>query len=153
MVFSIGPDDAEYADANTYYVTLQYLGSLFAELSRGIGSLLVLRTLTWLTVIPKSFVEVCRTFRPRALVILAHYLIFLKLLGGRWWAAQGIGQREITSILLNLGGTWHEQLFLPRQALSVNSELGLARLLLDDPEWEIPEKTPNQTTDCKLSCP
>jgi hypothetical protein len=153
MVFSIGPDDAEYGDANTYYVTLQYLGSLFAELSRGIGSLLVLRTLTWLTVIPKSFVEVCRTFRPRALVILAHYLIFLKLLGGRWWAAQGIGQREITSILLNLGGTWHEQLFLPRQALSVNSELGLARLLLDDPEWEIPEKTPNQTTDCKLSCP
>ncbi|CAI6094456.1 unnamed protein product [Clonostachys chloroleuca] len=153
MVFSIGPDDPEYADANTYYVALQYLGSLFAELSRGIGSLLILRTLTWLTVIPKSFVELCRTFQPRALVILAHFLIFLKLLGGRWWAAQGIGQREITCLLLNLSGAWHEQLYLPRQALSVNSELGLARLLLDDPEWEIPEKVPNQTTDCKLSCP
>ncbi|KAJ0316266.1 hypothetical protein COL5a_011621 [Colletotrichum fioriniae] len=137
MVSSIQPGDPDYEDISTYYDTLKYLGSLYAELVNGFGPIMTLRVVTWFTFIPKGFVELGREKRPRALIILAHYLMFMKATQNLWWI-EGIGDREIAGIVNYLGEGWYEQLATPRMALLLDDRTDIARLILGDPDWESP---------------
>lgn len=153
MVGSIQVGDNEYADEKTYYDTLKHLGSLYAGLSKdGLGTMMDLRITTWFTLIPGEFVELARQRRPRALVILAYYSVFLKMVRDLWWTT-GIGDRGIRDILDYLAHEpWSGLLSLPRSALSLNRGPDIARLLLDDPEWQQPTPnapdTPTMQSDC-----
>ncbi|KAM5350097.1 hypothetical protein ACJ41O_006602 [Fusarium nematophilum] len=84
MITSIKTEDSDYPDVSAYYTTLQYLGSLYSALSHSSSPVMNLRIITWFTFIPEAFVELCRKRRPRALVILAHYLIFIKTIADLW---------------------------------------------------------------------
>ncbi|EFQ32922.1 hypothetical protein CGRA01v4_00621 [Colletotrichum graminicola] len=137
MISSIQPGDPDYEDVPTYYDTLKYLGSLYSELANGFSPIMNLRVVTWFTFIPKGFVELGRKKRPRALVILAHYLMFMKVAKGLWWI-DGIGDREIAGIVRFLGDNWSEELAAPRLSLLLDDQTDIARLILADPDWQSP---------------
>ncbi|EEU37651.1 uncharacterized protein NECHADRAFT_53539 [Fusarium vanettenii 77-13-4] len=137
VVASIEPGDEDHPSIGTYYAALRYLGSLYFNLSKNSEPVMNLRILTWFTYLPESYVELCRKRRPRALIILAHYLVFIKLMDTIWWAI-GIGNREIRGIISCLGDKWSSKLSIPRRALSIEGRLEIARLLLDDQNWEFP---------------
>lgn len=86
MITSIKENDEDYPYVEAYYTTLKFLGGLYLELETGFSPVLSMRIITWFTFLPKPFIELGRKRRPRALVILAHYLSFLKMVEGVWWS-------------------------------------------------------------------
>jgi hypothetical protein len=156
MVSSIQPGDLDYPDdAATYYITLKYLGSLYSALiTEGPGPIMTLRIVTWFTFIPESFLELARQRRPRALLILAHYLVFMKTIypSTLWWI-EGIADREITGIihLLDHDDAWSPQLAMLRLALSVDNHLDVASLLLNDPDWQLRSDKETLSTTASLA--
>jgi hypothetical protein len=146
MVASIKQGDPEYPLIQPYYCSLQYLGSLYLELSNGFSLLLWLRIATFLTYLPSEFVDAARQRKPRALIILAHYLVFLKFTGDRVWWMQGISNNEIPNICNFLGPKWASMLRVPMSALLLTDHKEIAKLLLENPCWEPalenPEKPP-----------
>ncbi|KAK3304449.1 uncharacterized protein B0T15DRAFT_242145 [Chaetomium strumarium] len=138
MVTSIRDDDPDFAFVQAYYKALQVLGSLYLELSNGISQMLLLRIATFFTFLPSPFIDAARQKRPRALIILAHYLVFAMFRFAACWWMDGISQREIPGICQFLGPDWDHWLRVPRAALLLDNYQDVARLLLDDPHWDMP---------------
>lgn len=145
MISSIKPGDIDYPDVQDYYETLKYLGSLFLYLRQGICSIMNLRIVTWFTFIPRPFLELARALRPRALVILAHYAAFTKIPQSIWWL-QGIGARTLGDICPRLGPEWQHLLLMPQMVRHVEGALPVARILLEDNDWEPPTTRPPWNT-------
>lgn len=135
MVSSINEGDDEYPHLSTYYDTLKFLGGLYCELEAGFSPVLSLRIITWYTFLPKPFIELARMHRPRALVILAHHLAFLKLVPSVWWLA-GIGDRGIQDIINVLGQEWQSLLAVPAAAMELSDKVELAKLIKGNHAWE-----------------
>jgi hypothetical protein len=140
MINSIEPSDPEYLDIDTYYETLQFLGSLYQNLHDGFGPIMMLRIITWFTFIPRDFVQFVRDLRPRALIILAYYAVFLKLPSEVWWMAN-IGNRSLQDLCEFIGPEWQQYLLVPHMARLVEGDLEIARVLFEDPNWQ--PRTPN----------
>lgn len=141
MVSSIKPGDDEYPDVEVYYETLKYLGSLYKELKEnGFNPILDLRIITYYTFLPPRFIDLARNKRPRALVIIAHHLAFLKLTKKVWWTA-GIWDPQILDIceFLGEGGSeWDSLLAVPLAATKLNEIEDIGKLILDNHSWEPP---------------
>lgn len=138
MVSSITEDDPEYEDVQTYYDTCKYIGALYYNLNEGgINPIMNLRIITWLTFIPRGFVELGRQKRDRALVILAYYAVFLKMANRIWWI-KGIGHRTLKDICRHLGPEWSHALRVPMLAINIDEPCDLGKLVLEDPEWLSP---------------
>lgn len=135
MITSIKEDDEDHPYVEAYYNTLKFLGGLYLELETGFSPVLSMRIITWFTFLPKPFIELGRKRRPRALVILAHYLSFLKMVEGVWWMV-GIGDRSIEDIIDHLGPEWQSLLSVPRAAMSVHDKVELAKLIRGNHAWE-----------------
>ncbi|KAG6167109.1 hypothetical protein E4U51_003100 [Claviceps purpurea] len=136
MIMTIRPHDADYPYVATYLYALMYLGSLYQHLEQdGLNSVMKLRIITWFTFLPSSMIGLFREKRERALVILAHYSVFLKIAVGTWWLA-GVGHRSLRDICNHLSPGWSEELRIPLRALSVDDPFELTRLILDNPYWE-----------------
>ncbi|KAK7722099.1 hypothetical protein SLS64_000035 [Diaporthe eres] len=135
MITSIKEDDEDYPYVEAYYSTLKFLGGLYLELEVGFSPVLSMRIITWFTFLPKPFIELGRKRRPRALVILAHYLSFLKMVEGVWWML-GIGDRSIQDIIDHLGPEWQPLLSVPRAAMSIHDKVELAKLIRGNHAWE-----------------
>ncbi|KAM0277992.1 hypothetical protein ACHAQH_005446 [Verticillium albo-atrum] len=143
MVSSIREDDPERADADAYYHSLQYLGSLYQELRQGLSSILNIRSMTWFTFVPPEFVELAKQRRPRALIIIAHYAMFVKVVDTIWWL-RGVGDTSIRGIVEYLGDDWEDLLATPCAALRTDRPVDTAKVILNDPVW-FPPAT-DQTT-------
>ncbi|KAG5971377.1 hypothetical protein E4U58_007617 [Claviceps cyperi] len=140
MIMTISPHDADYPHVATYRYGLMYLGSLYQHLEQdGLNSVTKLRIITWFTFLPSSMIGLFREKRERALVILAHYTVFLKITVSTWWLV-GVGHRSIRDICNHLSPGWSKELEIPLRALVVDDSFELARLILDNPYWE-PEYT------------
>lgn len=137
MVSSMSTDDIDYPDTQTYYATLKYIGALYYNLNLGLSPIMNLRIITWLTFIPREFVELARQKRPRALIILAYYAVFLKIASSIWWL-KGIGQRTLRDICRHLSPEWSHFLKDPMLAINIEDPFDLARVVLQDPEWRSP---------------
>ncbi|KAJ0125497.1 hypothetical protein J7T55_006846 [Diaporthe amygdali] len=135
MITSIKEDDEDYPYVEAYYNTLKFLGGLYLELETGFSPILSMRIITWFTFLPKPFIELGRKRRPRALVILAHYVAFLKMVEGVWWML-GIGDRSIQEIIDYLGPEWQSLLSVPRAAMSIHDKVELAKLIRGNHAWE-----------------
>ena len=140
MVSSLKPADPDYAHAATYYDTLKYLGSLYKELATtGFGPVLDIRIITFFTFLPFEFVDLARQRRPRALVIIAHHLVFMRVVRKTWWLA-GIPEQELPAICDQLlpRHHWDPYLRVPRAAIRIREPTEVARLLINNHEWEPP---------------
>ncbi|EGS23916.1 putative transcription factor [Thermochaetoides thermophila DSM 1495] len=142
MLTSIPPTDPDHGLIPAYHTTLTYLGSLYLELSSsGFSIMLLLRIVTFFTYLPAEFVHAARQLRrPPALIIIAHYLIFLRLRKRRCWWMEGIAEKEIPAICNLLGQEWQELLKLPKKVLELEDDLEIARLLLGDDKWVPPRE-------------
>lgn len=134
LVASILPGDGEFPFVNDYATALLYLGGLYGELRKGKGPILYLQIVTWFTSLPSGFIEAARARRPRALVIIAYYLAFLKMLDPMWWVT-GIADHAITGVARCLGPEWAETLELPCKAIAAQNSMARGRVLLGDPRW------------------
>ncbi|PKS12248.1 hypothetical protein jhhlp_001548 [Lomentospora prolificans] len=138
LLASISEDDDEYPLREYHALTLKFLGALHAELLNGLAPITQLLILTWTTYLPQPSVDAMKRKQPYALIMLARYLPFLKLVDS-WWV-EGIADREVPGILKALGPEWadEEALRVPRLSLHVTDKLQLVRLLLNDTEWDFP---------------
>lgn len=118
---------------------LRFLGSLYHHLRFGLGSDLDIRITTWFTYLPRAFAILGQQYRPRALVILAHFVCFYKLCKSVWWV-QGITDRSIRDICKHLGPDWASALTVPMAVLPLTDKVAVARVLLGDPTWENPNR-------------
>ncbi|KIL88924.1 sterol regulatory element-binding protein ecm22 [Fusarium avenaceum] len=140
MISSIDPTDPDYLYAETYYETLQFLGSLYQNLHDGFAPSMMLRIITWFTFVPRDFVQLSRELRPRALVILAYYAAFLKLPVDVWWL-KNVGDRSLQDLCEYIGPEWQQYLLVPHMARLVEGEHEIAKVLFEDPNWS--PRTPN----------
>lgn len=141
MVTSIKPGDEDYPNVDTYYDTLKYLGALYQELSgNGYGPVFDLRTITFFTFLRGDFIDLARERKPRALVIIAHYLAFAKTIRSQtsWWML-GIADREIDNICNLLDNTWDSLLSVPRGVAAAEDRDVIARILLNNSAWQPPK--------------
>ncbi|KAI1495305.1 hypothetical protein F5X96DRAFT_3884 [Biscogniauxia mediterranea] len=158
MVTSIKYGDADYEHQKTYYDFLRYFGSLYMELvEHGFSPIMDLRIITFLTFIPKPFYPLAREHRPRALVMLAYYLCFVKLLrDGVWWW-QGISDREIKVICEEIDSGWSHLLRVPQMVMEAQTKLEVAKLIINNHNWTPREvdlyernRDPRSKADLKL---
>lgn len=130
LVSSITPADQEFRCIEAYYGALKCLGSLYLHLREGCGPVMRLRICVWLTFLNEDFVELCRLYRPRALIILAHYAVFLKIISRSWWI-RGVADRTVRDICNTLDHEWLRYMETPILALDVTDPFGIVKLLLN----------------------
>lgn len=144
MVTSLKEGDEDFPNIDLYYETLKYLGALYKELLNGFGGILDLTIITFFTFLPPEFVILARARRPRALVIIAHYLAFVRCCNGPWWMI-GIADREIENVcnLLDSGDDtrpteWTSLVRVPRAVGELSDRTEVAKVLLDNHTWTPP---------------
>ncbi|KAK3386998.1 hypothetical protein B0H63DRAFT_145127 [Podospora didyma] len=143
MVASVtDDDDIDFPAIDAYHTNLKYLGSLYAELrNSGFHPILHLRVSSILSRLSLQFINVARKRQPRALIIVAYFLAFLKFVKNIWWLSD-IGDGEIQSISKFLGPAYDDLLRVPLATVGVTDYKAVARILLEDPSWEPPEGYP-----------
>ncbi|KAI2617468.1 hypothetical protein GGR54DRAFT_208201 [Hypoxylon sp. NC1633] len=135
MVASIKAGDTDEEYKEVYYDMLKYLGSLYQELrEHGFNAILDLRIITFFTFVPKPFVPLAQEHRPRALIMLAHHLCFVKMTANVWWMA-GIADREIKQICREVDEEWAHLLRVPQMVLRTTDRIEIARLIIDNRNW------------------
>ena len=131
MVACITPMDADYVSLEFYCQALDSLAVVYASLCQdGISNALSLRVITWPTYLTSEFAELAKQRRPRALVILAYYLTFMKLIPDLWWI-EGMADREIAIISKSLSPEWHILLQTPLRATMLTKIEDIVQLLLE----------------------
>lgn len=126
---SIQPGDQDYEDLTTYTETLACMGTLYRHLSTGYCSLMMLRILSWFTFVPDKFTELVQKRRPRALIIIAFYGMFLKLSPNVWWM-DGVGDRTVSDVVRRLvPGPFDHVLRIPASTIGVHEQDEIFRII------------------------
>ncbi|PMD38736.1 hypothetical protein L207DRAFT_584133 [Hyaloscypha variabilis F] len=119
--------DPDFLMLEQYCKVLDALGILYASLKQdGLGPALYIRVVSWCSYIDKEFTD-CATQRPRAIIIMAYYLVFIKLTK-LWWL--NFADRDITRIVKSLGPRWLPYLEVPLQASMMTDKDEIAAMLL-----------------------
>jgi hypothetical protein len=130
MMASVGPMEPDFAGIEVYCTVLDALGLLYASLrENGFGPALFVRVVSWCSYCPDAFSAFAREKRPRALIILAYYLCFVKLIRSIWWV-QGIPEHDIPKIRRIVGSKWWCYLDIPLQASETHDTREIAALIL-----------------------
>ncbi|KAL7795923.1 hypothetical protein V8C37DRAFT_34217 [Trichoderma ceciliae] len=140
MASTIKPSDPDYSYRGAYYETLKYLGSLYMDLMQGPSALMSLRVITIFTFVPSQFIDIARMAQPRALVILAYFASFFKLVQSDVWWLEGIGDRTIRDICNHIGQEWYHLLRVPYMTLDIQNSIQLARIILEETAGVSPQK-------------
>jgi hypothetical protein len=153
MVTSLKEGDEDFPNITVYYDTLKYLGALYRELLNGFSGILDLRIITFYTFLPRDFIDLARRKQPRALVIIAHHLSFVRCVTSPWWM-MGIADREIENIcnLLDSGddsrpNEWTPLIRVPREVNRLTDRTEIAKVLLDNHVWTPPPVRRGDPTD------
>lgn len=130
MIATIDTNDSDFVGLESYCMTLDTMAKLFASLREdGLSTPFFVRVVTWPSWLKDEFVGFAREKRPRALVILAYYLSFLKLMNDVWWI-EGIADSEISAINQMVGPEWQIYLNIPIQVVDTNNNQEITDLLL-----------------------
>lgn len=130
MIGDIGPLDPDFEYLESYCTTLDSLGILYAGLRQdGLNPNFYVRVISWPSFTSEPFHTCAREKRPRALVILSYYLIFLKMNPGLWWL-DGSADAQINAIVRMAGPQYFEVLQVPLQATFIRSAEELESLVL-----------------------
>jgi hypothetical protein len=122
--------DPDFLMLEHYCKVLDDLGILYASLKQdGLGPELYIRVISWCSYIDREFANCARERRPRAIIIMAHYLVFVKVVRGLWWLER-IPDRDIGNIVKSLGPRWLEYLEVPLRASVTTDKDEIAALLL-----------------------
>ncbi|TEY40960.1 hypothetical protein BOTCAL_0411g00080 [Botryotinia calthae] len=124
------PSDQDYENLQVYCGTLDALGNLYASLRQDeLSEPLFIRIISWPSFTPNEFTALVKNKRPRALVICAYYMSFIKLVSGLWWL-EGLADRDIRAISNMLGPDWNHVLDIPLEILQTQDKHRIADVLL-----------------------
>ncbi|KAG9236150.1 hypothetical protein BJ875DRAFT_241514 [Amylocarpus encephaloides] len=130
LLEGIGPLDPDFEFLEHYCQALDSLGILYASLRQdGIAPELWIRVVTWPSFTKQPFAECGKERRPRALVLLAHFLCFVKLIKGLWWL-ENMPDTEIRMIMDIIGPQWERYMLVPLEAITLPKKEDIANLLL-----------------------
>ncbi|KAG0648030.1 hypothetical protein D0Z07_6063 [Hyphodiscus hymeniophilus] len=130
MLAMVDVSDPDYAELPFYCSILDALGMLYASLrDDGPGLNLAVRVVSWLSHGSDPFAKCAKENRPRALVILAHYLVFMKLVKGLWWY-EGVADREIKAISNIVGPKYAPYMEVPVRAAEMTDIEEITNLML-----------------------
>ena len=130
MLQEVHPMDPDYEQLEYYCEVLDALGVLYASLREdGLSPALFIRVIVWATFSSQQFVDCAKEKRPRALIILSYYLVFLKLVKNLWFI-EGLPDREIPIIGSIVGPEWLSYMQVPLRATQTNNIEEIAELLL-----------------------
>lgn len=125
----IQPGDPDYQDQATYRETLACMGTLYHHISTGYSSLMMLRIMTWFTFVPDRFTELVQSKRPRALIIIAFYGMFLKLSPNVWWM-DGVGDRTVADVVRRLvPGPFDKVMGIPASTIGVHGRSDILHII------------------------
>ena len=129
MLSSITPEDPDAANLETYCQTLDQMGILYASLRQdGLDDPLGMRVISWLSRPSREFTALATRKEPRAMVILAYYLCFIRL-AKTWWFA-GLAEQEVPIICGMLGPQWMPYLEVPLRIANCTGQEEIIGLLL-----------------------
>ncbi|KAK5454288.1 hypothetical protein LTS15_006288 [Exophiala xenobiotica] len=101
-----------------YQRSLALIGSIYNAVRAGEPEhYLCMRVVAFGPLLPKPFVRLLAQKRPRAMVILAHYMVFVKYIDSYWWF-KGRAEKEILGIQTSLPEKWQWALRWPLAVLS-----------------------------------
>lgn len=124
------PSDQDFGDLEVYCRTLDALGKLYASLYQDeLSEPLFIRIISWPSFTPNEFTDLVKGKRPRALVICAYYMSFIKLISGLWWL-EGLADRDILAITEMLGPDWNHVLDVPLEVLHTQEKQRIVDILL-----------------------
>jgi hypothetical protein len=122
--------DKDFLMLEYYCKVLDALGILYASLQQdGLGPELYIRVVSWCSYVGQEFTNCATERRPRAIIIMAHYLVFIKIVKGLWWLER-IPDRDIGKIGKMLGPRWAPYLEVPLKASIMTDKDEIAALLL-----------------------
>ena len=131
MFDAVDTYDPNSMHSDTYYSALGCLGLLYTSLRQdGLCGAHSQRVVSWPTILPEDFATLAKQYAPKALVVLAHYLLFIKLLQGTAWWYDGIADREILVISGILGKKWRPYLDIPLRGTQLSDSEEIVRLIL-----------------------
>ncbi|KAJ6780175.1 hypothetical protein PWT90_04403 [Aphanocladium album] len=131
LVYKVDTGDPDLSNIATYQTALSYLGSLYKSLHQANQASTALLIVTWITFLPESFINAARNQKHRALVILAHYSAFFKILQNMWWI-EGTADRCIRDIYARLGPSWQYEMQTPILVAASRTPLEAMGILLSD---------------------
>ncbi|KAI0518542.1 hypothetical protein F5B22DRAFT_69716 [Xylaria bambusicola] len=135
MVTSIRDGDADYANQKDYYEFLRCLGSLYQELiEHGFGPVLDLRIITFFSFCPRVLIPLAQQHRPRMLVIIAHWICFVRILRNVSWWMTGL-ERQAEQIFEEVDDDWEHLLRVPKMVMVTDDRVQRARLIIDNHNW------------------
>ncbi|KAF7859750.1 hypothetical protein EAF04_008829 [Stromatinia cepivora] len=124
------PSDQDFGDSEVYCQTLDALGNLYASLRQDeLSEPLFIRIISWPSFTPQAFTDLVKNKRPRALVICAYYMSFIKLVSGLWWL-EGLADRDLFAIVNMLGQDWNHVLDVPLEILHTKEKQKIVEILL-----------------------
>ncbi|KAH7370880.1 hypothetical protein BKA65DRAFT_25639 [Rhexocercosporidium sp. MPI-PUGE-AT-0058] len=130
MVREIEPDDPDFPMLVCYCKALDALGLLYGQLREtGTGPALSIRVITWPSFIQHDFAAAAQKKRPRVLVILAFYMVFMRLVRDLWWV-DGIAQQEFGTLIKLLDRRWLPYVEIPIKAMMMSTDEEVVELIL-----------------------
>ena len=125
-------DDIDYSDPNpdaameAYRMTLAYAGGVCLATQRHEHPRLVARRFMGFgPIIPKRYVEMVEERRPRALVILAHFMVNAKYLQ-HYWFLKGAAERDVYGVKSILPEEWQWAMEWPvRRLMELSDEVAV----------------------------
>ncbi|KAH6883981.1 fungal Zn binuclear cluster domain-containing protein [Thelonectria olida] len=130
-VLRVEQDDADWEYLDELYQAASGIAKLFDSLARPHTRLsIVFQLKAWpFFCVSDRFVHLARQERPRALVIMAYYLAFLRYFPATW-LYDDVARGDMEKIVNILGPEWHEFLSIPMTAVLLDEE-SLTDFLLD----------------------
>jgi hypothetical protein len=130
MLQEVDRMDPDFLMLEYYCKVLDALGILYASLKQdGLGPELYIRVVSWCSYIGPEFTDCATQRRPRALILMSHFLVFIKVVKGLWWL-ESIPERDLGKILKMLGPRWAPYLEVPLKASMTTDKDEIAALLL-----------------------
>jgi hypothetical protein len=130
MIRDIPPGDPDAIYLESYCEVLDSIGILYAGLQQdGLSPELYIRVVSWPSFGTHDFAKCAVEKRPRALIILSYYLLFVKLVRGLWWI-ENFADREIGLISNYVGPKWRPFMEIPLQVATMTDDHEIAKLML-----------------------
>jgi hypothetical protein len=130
LLEGIAPSDSDFQYLEPYCKVLDAFGILYGSLSQdGVAPELWVRVISWPSYVSQEFTNCAVEKRPRALIILAHYLCFIKLIQGLWWV-DDMPDAEIKAILKLIGDQWLPFMAIPLAVMEETNKEEIGRMLL-----------------------
>jgi hypothetical protein len=122
--------DSDFEYLESYCKVLDALGMLYGSLAQdGVAPELWVRVISWPSHVGKEFPNCAVELRPRALILLAHFLCFVKLVKGLWWV-DDMADTEIKAIMRLIGDGWLPYMVVPVKITREIDKEAIARILL-----------------------